>query len=81
MRRFLKVRNPDPSVCPKCGKLNGCAMSELKCATDSCGAPIECWCMKYPVVKVALEQSDNTCFCEQCLKELRQTDLGSEIGS
>lgn len=79
MHSFLKVLSPDTSVCPACGKPNGCSMSGTKSEQDPDGAAEKCWCMAYPPVTVGSEFPKNVCLCERCLKQQQQSALGSEI--
>jgi hypothetical protein len=66
---------PDPAVCPLCGKPNNCAVAANPDAT-------ECWCeqVEFPEELLAQIPEDavrKTCVCQECLNrftETRQTD-------
>ncbi|THF77280.1 cysteine-rich CWC family protein [Cohnella fermenti] len=54
----------DPSVCPLCGKENGCAMAAGR-------APESCWCFAASLSADALgrippEAKGQSCLCREC---------------
>ncbi|HZN37187.1 MAG TPA: cysteine-rich CWC family protein [Planctomycetota bacterium] len=61
------TRAHDPSVCPLCGRKNGCAMAQEGCAS----ACATCWCSNVKIAPEVLSRVPphavgRACLCAEC---------------